>query len=264
MRGPVDDRRLDRPARRAGDEREDFDARRGGAADQGVGPVPVEAAVGVGLHGAPFDRDADAVDAAQLQPLELFGVRRRLRGDAPEVARHRAGARREPPQRDDRAAIAAAHARARPWRPLPVCDTGLAGLRRERGAGAVPLAPLANHDHGDRDRGEHGDRDQDRHQRRGAAVVGGSRASAWSAGRRAAPLPSPAGWCPCLVYPDPCRRPLPVSPRRRPSDSDGAASVFRYEPSLEPVFDGRFGAAVLRRLGRLRDFFVLRTAQPSA
>ena len=262
MRGPVDHRRLDRPARRAGDEGEDFDPAAAAPPTSASVPFQLKPPSSFGLHGAPFDRDADAVDAAPLQPLELFGVRRRLRGDAPEIARHRRrrSARATPQATTPAHAIAAAHARSRPGRPLPVCGTGLAGLRRERGAGAVPLAPLANHDHA-RSRSRRAPRS-----RSGSAPAARNRRRrrkpgvAWSAGRRAARLPSPAGWRPCLGYPDPCRRrcPLPA-----PAATFRRWSFFRtnLRPIRRAASAGASRAAVLGRLGRLRDLFVLRTGR---
>ena len=221
-------------------------------------PFQLKPPPAVRLHGAPFDRDADAVDAAPLQALELFGGRRRLRSDAPEIARYGAGAggeaARHGGERQDRERSGP---RTCPPRKAPaLLRHGLAGLRRERGAGAVPLAPLANHKRGERDRREHRRRNQDRHQRRGPVVGGGGRRLDVRGGRLHLCL---AGGVIALVWATLAR----AAARARVAVRGRVALTFRRWRSFfritfaRPGARGRFGAAGLGRLGRLRDVFVL-------
>ena len=169
-----------RPGRGAGEERQHLDPGVGGGGDHAVDAGPVERpALGL-LDRAPDDRDPDAVDPAPLQALQLFGGRRRLRDDAPEVGGDGACGRGEPPGGEQ--AIASASRQTRISAPeafarLPHRSSSLPEKRARRARGAVAdawristtaseIAARTN------------DRDQDRDQRRGAAVIALRRAFA--------------------------------------------------------------------------------------
>ncbi len=131
-------RRGDRPGRGAGDERQHLDADLRRVFDRASMPVQsIDRALGR-LQRAPIDRDADAVDAAALQALELFGGRRRLRHDAPEAGRQRRGRRGEGAQRPATAATSRPRRRASSYRICIVAfDQRSARLRRDLATGAA-------------------------------------------------------------------------------------------------------------------------------